>query len=161
MSMKKIYVGVGTLGICAFLGYWYIQQSLSSVLVSFEQTDTALLTASLSEFASSTAAGTSSKEEIVTTLGIPARASAVSVIPSELIEDSRCPVEVTCIQAGTVRVRATVVTSTQMVERTFVLVVPVELDNYVITLSQVTSIQAGLDDSEEEERQFTFTVDGR
>ena len=35
-------------------------------------------------------------------------AFGVSITPTATIEDSRCPTDVTCIQAGTVRVRATV-----------------------------------------------------
>ena len=57
-----------------------------------------------------------------------ARLSPLAVTPTRLIEDSRCPTGVVCIQAGTVRVEARV--SDSRGARTFILPlgVPVELD---------------------------------
>lgn len=57
-----------------------------------------------------------------------ARLSSLAVTPTRLIEDSRCPTGVVCIQAGTVRVEAQV--SDGLGPRTFILPlgVPVELD---------------------------------
>ena len=39
-------------------------------------------------------------------LGETVRSAAVTIAPEQLVEDSRCPAEVECIRAGTVRVVA-------------------------------------------------------
>lgn len=49
------------------------------------------------------------------------RAYGVAITPLEVLEDSRCPADVTCIQAGTVRVRAMVEDGQERTERVFVL----------------------------------------
>lgn len=64
----------------------------------------------------------------------------VKVIPHEVLEDSRCPANVNCVQAGTVRLRATL----QEREQVFVLDEPVGEGNTEITLTQVDPVpQAG------------------
>lgn len=47
--------------------------------------------------------------------------NGLEIVPVELIEDSRCPSDVNCIQAGTVRVRTVIANGTELEERTFVL----------------------------------------
>lgn len=49
---------------------------------------------------------TEAKDATITAkVNAPASAIGVSIAPLEIIEDSRCPSDVVCIQAGTVRVR--------------------------------------------------------
>jgi len=55
------------------------------------------------------------------TLNVPYEIGNLTIILSQIIEDSRCPSDVTCIQAGTVRVRGLVTTPLESIERTFVL----------------------------------------
>lgn len=59
-----------------------------------------------------------------------------SITPTELVADSRCPVDVQCIHAGTVEVRVRVGTSTQLY--TLTLAEPHKVPGGTITLVQVT-----------------------
>lgn len=71
--------------------------------------------------------------------GIEQSASAlgVTVTPREVLEDSRCPVDVTCIQAGTVRLRATLESGLGSAEQEFTLGEPVTTEVEEVTLVQV------------------------
>lgn len=61
----------------------------------------------------------------------------VSIIPLEILEDSRCPIDVVCIQAGTVRVRALVESSGRSGEGVFTLGIVETRQNETITLVAV------------------------
>jgi hypothetical protein len=61
-----------------------------------------------------------------------------TVSPIALVEDSRCPLLVQCIQAGTVRVKARVVTGTTMNEQIFELGKPQSIEGKTITLVSVS-----------------------
>lgn len=61
----------------------------------------------------------------------------VQITPYELIEDSRCPTDVNCIQAGTVRVRARLTDGENQLERTFILGQGQELFGKEIVLQSV------------------------
>jgi len=62
----------------------------------------------------------------------------VSVVPISIVEDSRCPVSVQCIQAGTLRVRAKVMPS--KTEATFTLNEPVSVAGKTITLIEAGNV---------------------
>ena len=49
------------------------------------------------------------KHEVKAHLNEKAAASGVTVLPLTLMEDSRCPLDVQCIQAGTVRVQVQII----------------------------------------------------
>jgi hypothetical protein len=68
--------------------------------------------------------------------------NSLSFTPVEVIEDSRCPVGVMCIQAGTVRVRSTVLVSgSPSSSAVFVLNTPQKIGNATVTLSEVLPIK--------------------
>ena len=48
---------------------------------------------------------------VTVSVGSSATVGGVTITPIDVLEDSRCPLDVTCIQAGTVRMRAAVTTS--------------------------------------------------
>lgn len=64
--------------------------------------------------------------------------SDVTVRPTELLEDSRCPLNVQCIQAGTVRVRAEIVGMGTTSIQTFTLSKSISVGTKTITLVDVT-----------------------
>lgn len=64
--------------------------------------------------------------------------SGLVITPLEVMDDSRCPTDVQCIWAGTVHVRARVMTGTGSTEMTFTLGEPVTTEAGTITLSAVT-----------------------
>jgi hypothetical protein len=71
------------------------------------------------------------------TLNIPYEISDLTIILSQIIEDSRCPSDVTCIQAGTVRVRGLVTKAGESIERTFVQSEPQGVFGTTLTLVDV------------------------
>jgi hypothetical protein len=82
--------------------------------------------------------------------------SGPSIRPDEVLEDSRCPVDVTCVRAGTVRIRVLVIASggTHPVELT--LGQPVESDGGRLTLLTVQPQQRTTRTLAAEDYRFTF-----
>jgi hypothetical protein len=74
-----------------------------------------------------------------------------------LVEDSRCPIDVQCIQAGTVRVRTSIDSSTS--DFTFTLDQPQVVGNATITLASVIPAQKYSKQTvQPSDYRFTFTV---
>lgn len=61
----------------------------------------------------------------------------VKVIPHTVLEDSRCPADVTCIQAGTVRIRATLESGLGTASQIFMLGQPVTTEAENVELIEV------------------------
>lgn len=77
-------------------------------------------------------------ERLETRIDQGASALDVRVVPLEVLEDSRCPVDVTCVQAGTVRVRATLESGLGTGEEDFTLNEPITTEAEEVTLVEVT-----------------------
>lgn len=75
----------------------------------------------------------------VLVVGLSGSTSAfgVNIMPIEVLEDSRCPSDVNCIQAGTVRLEALVSDSLGESTRVFTLGQATSTSSYEITLSRV------------------------
>ena len=73
-------------------------------------------------------------------IGIQENASAhgLSVVPQEVLEDSRCPAEVQCIQAGTVRLRALLSSALGEGTQIFILNQPITTEAEEVTLIEVS-----------------------
>jgi hypothetical protein len=70
-------------------------------------------------------------------LGQTATVGGVTITPLELVEDSRCPSDVQCIQAGTVRVRARLMSGLGTSNPVFLLGEPVTTEAEAVTLVSV------------------------
>ena len=92
--------------------------------------------------------------ETGTTLG-------TSITPNELIEDSRCPSDVTCIWAGTVRLAATLEGVFGVLPQEFTLNVPVTTQTEVITLVQVQPVLSTQLSVTESDYTFLFKITKR
>ena len=92
------------------------------------------------------------------TLGELGRFKTISITPLSVEEDSRCPIDVTCIQAGTVRLKIQVAgsagTSTSIVK----LDQEFTTQGMNITLADVTPQKNSKINTEETDYRFTFTV---
>lgn len=65
----------------------------------------------------------------------------VHIYPTELLEDSRCPIDVVCIQAGTVRIRAGLVSGLgESPRQEFTLGKPVTTETEEVTLVEVLPV---------------------
>jgi len=85
----------------------------------------------------------------------------VTVNPREIISDSRCPVGVQCIWAGTVEVRAAVSTQVAHGEHVFTLGEPRTFGNFSVTLVNVTPSPKAGEQIPESSYRFTFEVKKR
>ena len=92
--------------------------------------------------------------------GIGERTSALGVwvTPREVLEDSRCPADVACVRAGTVRVRATLESGLGSTAQEFELMVPITTEAEEITLVQVAPLPAANVTPAPAEYVFTFQV---
>jgi hypothetical protein len=70
-------------------------------------------------------------------LGQSARLAALEVTPGNVVEDSRCPTGVQCIQAGTVRIAALIRDRAGYRSAVLVLGTPLQLDGGWASLIQV------------------------
>lgn len=110
------------------------------------------------EFPACPDVATPEKESTVASLNQRILANEVHITPLEVVEDSRCPTDVQCIQAGTVRakVRLEGPGGTQVV--TMVLGSPVAFGNKHVTLMNVTPSKNTSKPIAPSDYRFTFSV---
>lgn len=90
-------------------------------------------------------------------------AHGVSITPLSIEEDSRCPVDVTCIQAGQVRLKVLTVDGmgTSTVTITLGADEPITTEVVSIWLTDVLPAKVSTTPTEDEQYRFTFQVDKR
>lgn len=93
-----------------------------------------------------------------TYLGGTVTALNVSVTPKEIVSDSRCPSDVTCIWAGTVEVRTVLATMVGHGEHVLKLDEPRVFGDHLVTLVDVTPAKK-LDAIPDSSYRFTFTIE--
>lgn len=74
---------------------------------------------------------------VVTSIGEGAEQLGIAVTPTAIIEDSRCPLGVACIQAGTVRVETRIGDNWNGAKYVFSLGVPTQIGNRIVELIEV------------------------
>ncbi len=79
-----------------------------------------------------------------------------SIRPLELIEDSRCPVGVNCIWAGTVKIKVVFMTKTGDINATLTLGEPFDTKTQRVTLTGVTPVKNAGDEIAPGDYRFTF-----
>ncbi len=94
-------------------------------------------------------------------LGQEAHAFAVSITPLSIVEDSRCPVDVQCIQAGTVRLKIQVVNGMGSSAPTITLGQTITTDAEEITLVSVAPARHSGANITDAQYRFTFRIDKR
>ena len=100
-------------------------------------------------------------EHVETRIGEGGSALSVTVVPQEVLEDSRCPSDVQCIQAGTVRLRTLLTSGLGEGRQIFILGEPITTETEEITLKRVApERQAGVEIKPDEYR-FIFEVKKR
>lgn len=73
--------------------------------------------------------GASSRPSVTAGFGVRVRTANVTITPLSLVEDSRCPTNVQCIQAGTARILVKLVRRSEASEVTVGLEAPYKLGN--------------------------------
>ncbi len=101
-------------------------------------------------------------DEVTVSIGERAVMSGgLSIEPLELIEDSRCPANANCIQMGTVRVRARVVSGLGTSTEVFELMKPITTEVESITLVSVLPQSVAGTSISPTDYDFTFVVKKR
>lgn len=96
---------------------------------------------------------------MTTTLSKAAKTLGVTVTPLKIVEDSRCPIDVQCIQAGTVRVEATIKEGSAAEKTvTFILGTAVKISDGSVTLSDASPAPQSKTTITPEQYQLTFTI---
>ncbi len=109
------------------------------------------------EFAACPSAETTAAT-IRTTMGQRMTGLNVSITPRAVLDDSRCPVDVQCIWAGTVYVRATIQTPTGSSDHTLEIGKAIQTDGYTITFTELTPAPRAGETVPESSYRFVFTV---
>ena len=95
---------------------------------------------------------------VVVALNQSASGLGVTVVPLEVTEDSRCPIGVMCIQAGTVRVRSTLSMPTGNISQVFTLNQPINTENATIELFEVAPIKRAGETFFASDYRFSFRI---
>lgn len=101
------------------------------------------------------------KAQVEAKLGVTVNPFGESVKPIELIEDSRCPEDVTCIQAGTVKVRTELIHATETSTHVFALGETVTTESQIITLIDVLPKKNTAKELSDKEYIFVFKIEKR
>lgn len=110
---------------------------------------------------SGSGAGKPFSVEVSTGFAQAVTAGPITITPMTLIEDSRCPVSVQCIQAGTVRIKAMVKSASGTSEMTLALGTPSTTEAETITLIGVYPGKSAGKTVPNSAYQFTFHVASR
>jgi hypothetical protein len=107
--------------------------------------------------------GATGTQEITVKIGEKGSANGVSIMPTEVLEDSRCPIGVMCIQAGTLRVQTTLGTGlgSGSAPQIFALNTPITTETEVVTLTGVTPLKRMNTTISPSDYQFVFSVSKR
>lgn len=81
----------------------------------------------------------------------------VTITPLEIVEDSRCPIDVQCIWAGTVKVRALLESGLGTATQLFELNMPITTEAEIVTLISVAPEKMA-SDTDASAYRFTFEV---
>jgi len=100
-------------------------------------------------------------ERITTKIDQGISALGVKVTPLAIIEDSRCPIDAQCIQAGTVRVRAQLQSGLGAADQIFKLNQAITTEAEIVTLIQVTPQPASTVTITPGEYEFVFQIQYR
>ncbi len=98
------------------------------------------------------------KVTVTTTLGKSVVALGETITPRKVLEDSRCPIDVQCIWAGTVRVDGTVAGGMGLGQLTFELGKTATTEVNAITLVKVEPVKTSTGSIKDGDYRFTFEV---
>ncbi len=88
----------------------------------------------------------------------PVTMKGVTIVPKKVKEDSRCPVDVTCISAGTVKLQATITSQGKTEEVVLELGTPTTFMGRLVTLESVSPAAHSERQISQSDYSFTFSV---
>jgi len=161
MRMKRtLLIGIGLLII--IIGGVYLAQRgaapLADTATTTDAASTPVTSTSTASASSTTPKPVPASGSITLALGESATLHGVVITPTKVVEDSRCPAGVYCIQAGTVRLEVSAKTPLGTVSRTVKLGDTMTIGSQKFTFSEVNPLktQTPIDPSA---YRFTVTVE--
>lgn len=113
------------------------------------------------EFKECPSGSSSGSETIEVKINQSISALGVGIIPLEVLEDSRCPVDVQCIQAGTVRLRVSLSSGLGKADQIFSLGRMITTEVEEVTLSGVSPAPHSKQTIGKDDYVFSFTIKKR
>ncbi|MBU2330043.1 hypothetical protein KKG57_01095, partial [Patescibacteria group bacterium] len=98
---------------------------------------------------------------VIARLNEVVEAWSVTVQPLEVIEDSRCPTDVQCIQAGTVLVQVKLTDGLGESTAEFTLGTTITTEVFSVTLTDVSPAKVSTDSLTDADYRFTFSIEKR
>lgn len=164
--MKKYTIIIGVIAVAIVIAFWVVNVRTAKAPSGQACTEEAKLcpdgsavgrTGSNCEFAECPSGGTG-PISLEARLGKEVSGLGVRITPLEVMGDSRCPVDVQCIWAGTVKVRARLVSGLGEAMQEFELGKPITTEAETITLSEVLPVPKAGVKIKDSEYVFTFEV---
>lgn len=151
--MTKIYIILGVALLLAFFAacyHWYTNQPLSLSPTP--------LTSAGQQTTSTPATQTPAPTTAVIALNERVQVGMVFITPLEILEESRCPSDVVCIQAGTIRIKARVESGLGDSVVELKINVPVTTEAETITLVKADPAPKAANPTPQSAYRFTITV---
>lgn len=170
MNRTTAIVVSGILLIVAMLGAWaifmYVQQAKPANIPPTDTATTTPVVATTTPTTSGTVPVSTGSPvhpygSVTLALGETARFGTLSITPTEIVEDSRCPLGVLCIQAGTVRVAVRINAASGQSTATLTLDKGFTTEAETITLTGVQPIKRQHDTIATGAYRLTFDVEKR
>ena len=155
MTNKKPFIVLASIFIAALLVSLVVANKLNAPATGNVATSTATSTGQLPEVRSETEARLEAR------IGQAATGLNLTVVPLEVVEDSRCPVGVSCIQVGTVRIRAKLTSGMGTADQIFVLNQPIATEAEQVALVEVKPEQMAGGQIKSSDYRFIFEVKKR
>ena len=95
---------------------------------------------------------------ITLSVGQTLQTNGMAVTLSSITNDSRCPVDVSCLQAGTVNAHVTIVFPKETKTMDLSLHVPVDFGDYDVTVTQVTPMKHSKQEIKARDYKVTFLI---
>jgi hypothetical protein len=161
--MKKYGIFIAAIVLVVFAAFWVVGERRGGTGGAVACTADAMIcpdgtavgrTGPNCEFAACPAVATASATSTLA-IGQSATVNGISLTLQKVLEDSRCPVDVQCIQVGTVRVDVSI--DSYNADLTFVLNQPQVVRNMVIMLTSVTPAKHSKVTIQPSDYRFTFT----
>lgn len=95
---------------------------------------------------------------ITLALGQTGTAGALTLEPLSVVEDSRCPEDVQCIQAGRIRVRVSLAAGMGKADQVFTIGEPITTEAETVTLTAVTPAKNSKVQIADSDYRFTFKI---
>ena len=154
--MAKLYIAIGIVLLIAFFAtgyYWYTNQPLT---LSPTPTSKQITATSTPDGGIKSAPTTA-----VLALGERKQIGTIFITPLEIVEESRCPIDAICIQAGTIRIKARIESGSGTGVTEFKIGVPITTEAETITLVEAQPSPKASDPAPHSAYRFTFTVESR